>query len=100
VQASVQAQPNSNLQTVHDSIISALNLFLDPRLGGPDGLGWPFGRNVIRPEIMQIICAVAGVAYVTSLTLSADSGTPQCGNLTLCGMALAAAGNHEIEVLG
>jgi hypothetical protein len=100
VQASVQAQPNSNLELVHDSIISALNLFLDPRLGGPDGLGWPFGRNVIRSEIMQIICAVAGVAYVTSLTLSADSGTPQCGNLSLCGMSLATAGNHEIEVSG
>lgn len=98
VRASVQTKANSNLQQVRDNIVSALNLFLDPRLGGPDGLGWPFGRSVIRSGIMQVICGVAGVDYVTSLTLSGDSSSPQCGNLALCGMSLATPGNHQIEV--
>lgn len=98
VQASVQTQANANLQRVQSAIVAALNLFLDPRAGGPDGLGWPFGRNVIRSEIMQIICAVPGVNYVLSLSLSADSGTPQCGNLALCGMSLTTPGNHQIQV--
>jgi hypothetical protein len=98
VQATVQTQANANLQRVQNSIIAALNLFLDPRAGGPDGLGWPFGRNVIRSEIMQIICAVQGVNYVLSLSLSADSGTPQCGNLALCGRSLTTPGNHQIQV--
>jgi hypothetical protein len=98
VQASVQTLPNSNLQLVQSGIVSALNNFLDPRMGGPDGLGWPFGRNVFRSEVMQVICAVAGVDYVTSLSLTADSGSPQCGNLTLCGMSLATPGAHEIDV--
>ena len=98
VQASVQTVTGSNLQRVQTAIVAALNLFLDPRLGGPDGLGWPFGRDVIRSEIMQIICAVAGVDYVLTLTLSAGSGTAQCGNLTLCGMSLATPGTHQIAV--
>jgi hypothetical protein len=98
VQASVQTVAGSNLQRVQSAIVAALNLFLDPHLGGPEGLGWPFGRDVIRSEIMQIICAVSGVDYVLSLALSADAGTAQCGNLTLCGMSLATPGNHQIEV--
>jgi hypothetical protein len=98
VQASVQTVAGSNVQRVQAAIVAALNLFLDPRLGGPEALGWPFGRDVIRSEIMQIVCAVAGVDYVISLTLTGDSGTAQCGNLTLCGMSLATPGNHQIAV--
>jgi hypothetical protein len=98
VQATVQTQANANLQRVQSGIVAALNVFLDPRTGGPDGLGWPFGRNVVRSEIMKIICGVQGANYVLSLSLSADSGTPQCGNLALCGMSLATPGNHQIEV--
>ena len=98
VQATVQTQSNSNLARVQSDIVAALNLFLDPRLGGPDGLGWPFGRNVIRSEIMKVIGGVAGVDYVLSLALTADFGSPQCGNLALCGMSLATPGNHQIEV--
>jgi hypothetical protein len=98
VRAAIQCLSNSNLQLVRDTILAALNKFLDPRAGGPEGLGWPFGRNVVRSEIMQVICAVTGVDYVTSLSLTADSDAPQCGNLTLCGMSLATPGTHEIQV--
>jgi hypothetical protein len=83
---------------VRQSIVQALNVFLDPRHGGPDGLGWPFGREVSRSEILGVIRNVPGVEYVSSLTLTADSGASQCGNLTLCRTALATPGNHQITV--
>ena len=36
---------------------------IDPRQGGPDGLGWPFGRSVTQSEILQVIRDVPGVDY-------------------------------------
>ena len=76
----------------------ALASFLDPLRGGPDSLGWPFGRPVYRSEILQVIDGVAGVDHVSDLTLSAAGGVPQCGNLTVCPTSLAASGTHEIRI--
>jgi hypothetical protein len=98
VTASVQTQVGASLERVRQSIVRALNDFLDPRQGGPDGLGWPFGREVSRSEILGVIRDVPGVDYVSSLALVADSGASQCGNLTLCRTALATPGNHQITV--
>jgi hypothetical protein len=98
VTASVQTQTGANLARVSGNIIQMLNSFLDPREGGPDGLGWPFGREVSRSEILGVIRNVPGVEYVSSLTLTADSGASQCGNLTLCRTAIATPGNHQITV--
>jgi phage-related baseplate assembly protein len=77
----------------------ALTEFLDPRTGGPIGFGWPFGRDVYRSEILKVIQDVPGVDCVESLTLQADAGTPQCGDIRLCNTWLAASGTHRIEVM-
>jgi hypothetical protein len=98
VKASIQTEVGANLERVRESIVAALNNFLDPRHGGPDGLGWPFGREVSRSEILGVVRSVPGVEYVLSLALEADSGASQCGNLTLCRTAIATPGNHEITV--
>jgi hypothetical protein len=75
-----------------------LNAFLDPLTGGPDGLGWPFGRDVYRSEILQVIGAVPGVDHVIRLTLKTDQGEPQCDNLCVGPMGLVTAGPHIILV--
>ena len=79
--------------------MAALNKFLDPLVGGPDGSGWPFGRDVYRSEIMRIIDEVPGVDYVASLELIGGDGQPQCGNVCLGPTWLVAAGTHQIIVL-
>ena len=81
------------------AVIGALNAFLDPRKGGPAGFGWPFGRDVFRSEILQVIQEVPGVDHAVSLSLSADGGTPQCGNLALCATALVTPGQHRIDTV-
>jgi len=48
VQASVQSLTGTNKSNLQQAIITALNTFLDPLVGGPDGTGWPFGRDVYR----------------------------------------------------
>lgn len=99
VQAEVQAQAGVNKAVLQTDVVAALNKFLDPLQGGPDGAGWPFGRDVYRSEIMRVIDEVPGVDYVASLALVGEDGQPQCGNVCLGPTWLVEAGNHQITVL-
>lgn len=98
VEAEVRALGLTNKAKLQEAVISALNKFLDPLQGGPDGSGWPFGRDVYRSEIMRVIDEVPGVDCVLSLALIAGSGQPQCGNVCLGPTWLVAAGPHQITV--
>jgi len=98
VQATVQSMSGANKTTLQQSIVTALNHFLDPLVGGPDGSGWPFGRDVYRAEIMKVIDAVPGVDYITSLALLDHEGHAQCGNVCLGPTWLVQAGTHQITV--
>jgi hypothetical protein len=65
----------------------------------PGVLGWPFGRDVYRSEILQVIDGVAGVDNVLYLELSSNSGPAQCGNLCVGPTELVVSGSHTIEVV-
>ena len=76
---------------------AALDTYLHPLTGGRDGRGWPFGRDVYRPEILGVLDGADGVDYVVSLDLVGPDGAT-CGNVCLPPTALVAAGPHELEV--
>jgi len=99
VQTTVQSQTGSSRTALQQAIVVALNSFLDPLTGGPEGTGWPFGRSVYRSEVMKVIDAVLGVDYITSLALITDGGQAQCGNVCLGPTWLVRAGTHEVTVL-
>lgn len=99
VTATVQALTGASATAVQSGILTALANFLNPLTGGPAGLGWPFGRSVYNAEILQLIANVPGVDYVTSMTMTADSGTPQCGDIMVCPTFLVASGTHQIQVI-
>jgi hypothetical protein len=54
---------------------SALAAFLHPLAGGPDGKGWPFGRDVFVSDVASLLESIDGIDYVETLTLLLD-GTP------------------------
>jgi hypothetical protein len=99
VTASVQLLSGASSTKVSNRIAAALATFLDPLSGGPASIGWPFGRNVYRTEILQLIDGVPGVDHVVSMSMIADSGPQQCGDIALCPMALVTSGQHQIEVI-
>jgi predicted phage baseplate assembly protein len=99
VQATVQSQTGSSRTALQQAIVAALDSFLDPLIGGAEGSGWPFGRDVYRSEIMKVIDSVPGVDYIASLALIADGGQAQCGNVCLGPTWLVQAGTHEVTVL-
>ncbi len=99
VRAHVRSLQGANTAALQNAVVAALDRFLDPLVGGPDGSGWPFGRDVYRSEVMRIIDEVPGVDYVASLELIGNDGQPQCGNVCLSSTWLVAAGTHQITVL-
>ena len=48
----------------------ALTAFFHPLTGGPDGTGWPFGRDVYASEIYAVLEKVSAVNYVEDVQLS------------------------------
>jgi hypothetical protein len=98
VQTRVRIKRLSDPATVRERIRAAIDRFLDPRNGGPDGRGWPFGRDVYRSEILQLIDSVVGVDHVESLTLRSPAGDVLCSNIPLCPIWLATPGPHQIEI--
>ena len=99
VQARVQSADRVNKENLRTRISEALDRFFDPLVGGPDGTGWPFGRDVYRSEVLQLIDETAGVENVLSLQLRDENGKQQCGNLCVGPTGLVDAVEHEIEVV-
>jgi hypothetical protein len=98
VTAAVTLLPGAEPSRGVADVRAALDHFLDPLRGGPDGRGWPFGRDVYRSEILQVIDDVEGVDHVASMTMSADGKLVDCGNACLAPGALAVSGAHAITV--
>jgi hypothetical protein len=54
---------------VFEAAVKALRDFLHPLTGGPEGQGWPFGRDVFLSDVAAVLEAVSGVDYVQTLNL-------------------------------
>lgn len=46
---------------------------MHPLTGGPEGQGWPFGRDVFLSDVAAVLEAVSGVDYVQTLNLLLDN---------------------------
>ena len=98
VQAQVRAARLADPVSLKTRVLAALDAFFDPLNGGRDGTGWPFGREVVRTEVLQAIEDVTGVDHVLGLELIGPDGA-SCGNLCIGPLGLVAASAHQIEVV-
>ena len=46
-----------------------LYTFINPLVGGTDGNGWPFGRDLFVSDIMAVLLTIPGVNFVRSVNL-------------------------------
>jgi WD40 repeat protein len=67
--------PKTQDQLRQDAV-GALYEFFHPLRGGPDGKGWPWGRDVYATEIYQILEGVEGVDHVELLSLHRPGAHP------------------------
>jgi hypothetical protein len=75
-----------------------LQAFFHPLTGGPDGQGWPFGRDVFLSDVAGALHGVAGVDYVQHLDLLLD-GIPQGELVAIPPDRIVVAGAMRVRVL-
>lgn len=94
VSVTITTEPRYQSTTLVRRIEDALNEFLSPVRGGPDGGGWPPGRNVHRSEVYEVVGGVEGVDQVVALAL-AGSAT----DLVIDSSSLVYPGSHSIDIV-
>ena len=79
----------------------ALSNFLDPLVGGSDGLGWPFGDPVIPSAIQQVVenAAGPGIEIVsTGIALDHDERFESCARVAIGPHELVYLKSFELEI--
>ncbi|MEX3788814.1 hypothetical protein [Paraburkholderia sp. BR14374] len=70
----------------HEQVRRGLQTFLDPLVGGADGLGWPFG-DPLRPsallQVAQDILGPAGDVLSVAISLDAMDTTENCKDVKI-----------------
>ncbi len=99
VEAAVVPANSSAGGDVFEQVVATLQAFLHPLTGGPDGRGWPFGRDVFLSDIAAKLEAVADVDYVQTLNLLLD-GTPRGEQIDVPPERIVVAGTLKVSVLG
>ena len=69
IEATILVQRHRNADEVRGSVAQRIRDYLDPINGGPDGAGWPFGRDLYLSEMQSVVQAVPGVEYAQDVTL-------------------------------
>jgi predicted phage baseplate assembly protein len=67
--ARVRPKPRANRARLASRAAAAIYRYIHPTTGGPDFLGWPFGRELFAGEIYSILQAVEGVDFVEEVVL-------------------------------
>lgn len=65
----VRAHPRADLKTVKSAIDSRLREYFHPLRDGPEGRGWPFGRDIYYSELLRELMMIDGVRRIESVTL-------------------------------
>ncbi|MFW6182511.1 MAG: putative baseplate assembly protein, partial [Chloroflexota bacterium] len=101
VRAAVRADASTNHARVEDAVLERLYRFLNPLVGGPDGKGWPFGRNLVISDVYQALQGVPGVEFLSKIeifvTTAGDGPRGEAvETVDVVGHGTIASGIHEV----
>lgn len=101
VRAQLRADPAAEEAVVEAEAKARLYRFLNPLTGGPDGTGWPFGRDLFLSDVYQALQGLPHVQFVRSVEMfAAEPGGPARGeaveSLEVVAHAVVASGEHEV----
>lgn len=98
----IHAASGANHAQVQEDVLQRLYRFLNPLIGGTDGKGWPFGRDLVVSDVYQCLQDIPGVQYVRSVDLFRT--TPGAGphgdiqeTIEVVGHGVIASGIHQVE---
>jgi len=102
VQTRIVARPGVDHARIEADVIAALNRTLNPLVGGPDGTGWPFGRELYLSDLYACIQNVAGIQYIQDVAMftvdEADQTQPIERKLELLAHEVVVSDLHQVTV--
>lgn len=103
VVATLVAEPSADPTAVREAAEAALYAFLNPLTGGPDGSGWPFGRDVLAGDVYAVLQRLPQVDLISEARLfSANPVTgergPETSRLNVEPNSLLFSYEHHIRV--
>jgi predicted phage baseplate assembly protein len=103
VVAQLRAHVSGQADEVRRSAEYALYQYLSPLTGGPEGIGWPFGRPVHAFDVSAVLAGVPGVGVVDEVMIfPADLATGRRGDptprLDIGKDALVLSYQHQVRV--
>ena len=94
------AIPGVDQSLVKGEVETRLCGFLNPLTGGPDGNGWPFGRNLYVSDIYSCLQGVPGVQFIRSVEIYEVRDGKTKGpieSVEIKERSIIASDRHEIE---
>lgn len=105
IEASIVVEPNTDPETVRQRVADRLTDYLDPLVGGAEGTGWPFGRDLYLSEVQGVVQSVPGVRFAEDVTMyQIDLQTSQAraagARITIADDVLLLPFEHTVTVAG
>jgi hypothetical protein len=97
VQATVVVADMSAAADAESKVMQSLNKFIHPLTGGPQQIGWEFGRKICLSEIYALIENVDDVDYVEDVVLIVD-GEEHRQDILIGQDVLPVSGDHVIDM--
>jgi len=69
VDAKVSAKARTDPKRLGSAIEKKLFQFINPISGGPEGTGWPFGRDLLASDLLSLLQGIPGVDFVEQVNL-------------------------------
>ena len=69
VVATLRTRPKASAARVREEAVAALNRYLNPLVGGPEGNGWPWGRPLQAGEVFSVLQEIRGVDLVEDVRI-------------------------------
>ena len=98
----LRANPGVDQAEVEAEALTRFYRFLNPLTGGPDGKGWPFGRDLFTSDVYQCLQGMGNVQFIRGVEMfKAQPGGSAQGSpvesMEVITHGVIASGVHEIE---
>jgi len=101
-EVTVIGEPGVDERQLARDIISALELLINPLVGGPDGTGWPFGRELYLSDLYARVQQVKGLRYVHEIKMGwvdeSETMHPVERKIELLAHEVLVSDRHQVRV--
>lgn len=102
VQVRLRVAPGADEAAVEAEVLRRLYRLLNPLTGGPDGDGWPFGRDLFVSDVYQSLQGIPDVQFVRGVEMYPARSSGQAEGepveeMEVVAHGVIASGEHTVE---